>query len=84
MLKPEYFVIKALQPTHSSLVDDADILQRIKKALEKDKVTVAYRQLMTKGAREFSKGLEDWNFENEEGLLLYQGKVYVPNEKDIH
>ena len=69
LLKPEYFIIKALQPTHNSLVDDSDIIKRIKKALEKDEVTVSYRQLMTKGAREFSKGLEDWNFE--EGLLIY-------------
>ena len=32
-----------------------------------------------------SKGLEDWNYEN--GLILYRGHVYIPNnlklQKDI-
>ena len=33
--------------------------------------------LITSGPREFGKSLQDWNYEN--GLLLYRGKVYIPH-----
>lgn len=76
MLKPEYFAIRAMQPSHEAPIDDDRLLTRIKEALKDDDVTKGYKELLKKGEREFSKGLEDWNFED--GLLLYRGKVYVP------
>ena len=36
--------------------------------------------MLQSGPREFTKSLEDWNFEN--GLLLYRGKIYIPKSKN--
>ena len=76
LLKPEFFAISALEATHESLVNDDQILKEIKEALLSDDVTKDYKSLLQSGPREFKKSLQDWNYEN--GLLLYRGKVYIP------
>ena len=81
LLKPEFFAIKAMQPGHTSTVDDKQLLVRIKKALEDDKMTKNYKALLASGPREFGKELQDWNMEN--GLLLRRGKVYVPKDMNL-
>ena len=81
LLTPEFFAIKALQPSHESTVDDAQLLSRIKAALENDTMTKDYQALLQSGPREFGKNLQEWNFEN--GLLLHRGKVYVPKDRDL-
>ena len=53
---------------------------QVKAVLLWDNVTKDYQKLLKSGPREFSKSLEDWNFEN--GLLLYQGKVYIQKSED--
>ena len=80
LLKPEHFAIHALEHSHDSPVDDEEILREIKQSLLDDEVTKDYQSLLTSGQREFKKSLEDWNFED--GLLLYRGKVYIPKSKD--
>lgn len=47
-----------------------------------DEVTKNYQNLLKSGPREFSKSLQEWNYEN--GLLLYRGKVYIPRSTDEH
>ena len=80
LLKPEFFAIAALDNSHDSPINDDQILREVKEALLQDEVTENYQSLLKSGPREFSKSLEEWNFEN--GLLLYRGKVYIPKTKD--
>lgn len=81
LLKPEFFAINAINNTHDSPINDDKILREVKEALMNDVVTKDYNSLLKSGPREFGKALEDWNFEN--GLLLYRGKVYIPKNKDL-
>jgi len=76
LLKPEFFAINALEASHESLINDNIILKEVKAALLSDEVTKDYKFLLQSGPREFEKSLQDWN--NENGLLLYRGKVYIP------
>ena len=76
LLKPEFFAINALEATHETPVNDEIILKEVKAALLSDEVTKDYKTLLKSGPREFGKSLQDWNYEN--GLLLYRGKVYIP------
>ena len=80
LLKPEFFAINALEATHESPINDELILREVKAALLSDEVTKDYKSLLKSGPREFEKSLQDWNYEN--GLLLYRGKVYIPQSVD--
>ena len=76
LLKPEFFAINALEVTHELPINDKIILKEVKAALLSDEVTKDYKSLLKSGPREFEKSLQDWNYEN--GLLLYRGKIYIP------
>ena len=76
LLKPEFFAISAIEPTHDAPINDDTILREVKEALLNDEVTKNYQELLKTGPREFGKALEEWNYEN--GLLLHRGKVYIP------
>jgi len=80
LLKPEFFAINALEATHESPINDELILREVKATLLLDEVTKDYKSLLKSGPREFEKSLQDWNYEN--GLLLYRGKVYIPQSID--
>jgi len=80
LLKPEFFAINALEATHESPINDEIILKEVKAALLSNKVTKDYKLLLKSGPREFEKSLQDWNYEN--GLLLYKGKIYIPHSMD--
>jgi hypothetical protein len=74
--------IAATSRGHQSTVKDHSILRRIRESQAYDKdVLDAIQVLQDKGTRRISKGLEDWN--KEDDLILYRGKVYVPNDQDI-
>jgi len=77
LLKPEFFAINTLEATHETPINNKIILKEVKAALLSDKVTKDYKMLLKSGPREFEKSLQDWNYEN--GLLLYRGKVYIPH-----
>jgi len=77
LLKPEFFAINTLEATHEMPINDKIILKEVKAALLLDEVTKDYKTLLKSGLREFRKSLQDWNYEN--GLLLYRGKVYIPH-----
>jgi hypothetical protein len=81
LLHPEFFTINTIAPQHASSVNDAKLLDMIKKALEKDKVTQSYRELLRSGPQEFGKDMKEWNFEN--SLLLHRGKVYMPKDMEL-
>ena len=76
LLKPEFFAINALEATYETPINDKIILKEVKTALLLNKVTKDYKILLKSSPREFGKSLQDWNYEN--GLLLYKGKVYIP------
>jgi len=76
LLKPEFFAINALEATHELPINDKLILREVKAALLSDEVTKDYKSFLKSDPREFEKSLQDWNYEN--GLLLYRGKVYIP------
>ena len=76
LLKPEFFAINTLETTHETPINDEIILKEVKAVLLSDEVTKDYKILLKSGAREFGESLQDWNYEN--GLLLYRGKVYIP------
>ena len=77
LLKTEFFAINALEATHEMPINDKIILKEVKTALLLNKVTKDYKILLKSSPREFGKSLQDWNYENE--LLLYKGKVYIPH-----
>jgi len=77
LLKPEFFAINTLEATHETPINDEIILKEVKAALLSDEVIKDYKTLLKSGPREFGKSLQDWNYEN--GLLLYKGKVYIPH-----
>ena len=77
LLKPEFFTINALETTHEIPINDEIILKEVKATLLLDKVIKDYKILLKSGPREFGKFLQDWNYENR--LLLYRGKVYIPH-----
>ena len=76
LLKPEFFTINILETTYEIPINNEIILKEVKAALLLNKVTKDYKMLLKSGPREFEKSLQDWNYEN--GLLLYRGKVYIP------
>jgi len=80
LLKPEFFAINALETTHESPINDEIILKEVKAVLLSDKVTKDYKSLLKSGSREFKKSLQNWNHENR--LLLYRGKIYIPHSMD--
>jgi hypothetical protein len=82
VLKPEVFKINATKRGHSTTVNDHPILKRIRQSKEIDEsVATAIQTLHKLGPKKLRRGLEDWN--NEDGLVLYRGKVYVPKDPDI-
>src|SRR5260370_33700066 len=46
-----------------------------------DKVRKAVEQVKRLGPKSLKKGLEEWN--TEEGLLLYKGQIYMPDNKEL-
>ena len=58
LLKPEYFKIRAIEASHESMVNDDQILNKVKAALLSDEVIKNYNNLLKLGPREFRKSLE--------------------------
>lgn len=82
VLTADKFRLQASQRGHAQVVADRDLLQRIRTCSDKDtEVTEALAKITELGPRLLRKGLEEWNTEN--GLLLFRGKVYVPNNPTL-
>ena len=81
LLKPEYFQIQALRQGHVLLEGaETDLLRQIRNAKVFDEQVVkAVKQLKTSS----SKKIEGQEWEEEQGLILYRGKVYVPQDADL-
>ena len=59
LLKPEFFTIKAIQTSHETTVNDAQLLDKIKEAQAIDEMTRDYRALLASGPQEFGKTLRN-------------------------
>ena len=64
------------------MVPDKKLLKRIRDCSVKDvEVAEALEKVQNLGPRQLRKGLDEWNTEN--GLLLFRGKVYVPKDPEL-
>jgi hypothetical protein len=82
LLDSKFFTIRATQTTAVNISGDNTIRQRIVATQEYDKeVTQALESILKNGPRSITKGLEDWNLED--GLILYRGQVYVPQNETL-
>ena len=62
---------------------DEDLKKCIIKENKKDKwLLEILTKVKTLGPHSMKKGLQEWN--NEEGLVLYREKIYVPQNKQLH
>ena len=79
LLDPKYFRIRATRPGAVTSLGDDDLRSRIKNCSERDKEVVsALQTILSSGPRSLAKGLQEWN--EEDGLILFRGKVYVPKD----
>jgi hypothetical protein len=61
---------------------DRDLLKQIRKSKAYDEELVEAIECLKGGApRALRKGLEEWN--TEDGLILYRGKVYIPKDPEL-
>jgi hypothetical protein len=82
LLKPKQFEIQALHNTVIPTEMDIDLKEAIEKGIKEDRLTGdKLKQILLSGSRHVTKGLQEWNYEN--GLMLYKGLVYVPNNKTL-
>jgi hypothetical protein len=82
LLDNRFFTIHATQTTTVNISGDNTIRQQIVATQEYDKeVTQALESILKNEPRSITKGLEDWNLED--GLILYRGQVYVPQNETL-
>ena len=81
LLKPEFFRIQALRQGHDvGTQDETDILKRVRKSRDWDEAVVkAVEELR----RSPTKRLRSEEWAEEQGLILFQGKVYIPKDMDL-
>ena len=57
-----------------------DLKEAIEEGINKDCITGdKLKEILLSRPRHITKGLQEWNYEN--GLVLYKGLVYVPNNE---
>lgn len=79
ILPTKAFKVAASKRGHALVEGEKGLLKEIR---EKSKPMIeAQKQLVKLGPRQMSKGLEEWN--EEEGLLLYRGRVVIPSDPEI-
>jgi transposase InsO family protein len=82
LLDTKFFAIRATRPQAVTMQGDTTLQERIKSVQDYDtEVTKALESVLKNGPRSISKGLEDWNLED--GIILYRGHVYVPNDAKL-
>ena len=82
LLTPEMFYLKAMQRGMLQIHGDRDLLRRIRESDSYDEDLVdAIEAARAKGPNPLRRDLVDWDVE--QGLILFQGKVYVPKDEGI-
>lgn len=81
LLKPAYFKIQALKQGHALLNGhEPKLLKEIRNAKELDESVIKAVEEMKKSNVRRIEG-QEWS--QEQGLILFQGKVYVPKNPDL-
>ena len=82
LLKPQDFSIRALHNTVIPTGMDKDLKEAIEEGIKADRLTGnKLKEILLSSPRHVTKGLQEWNYKN--GLMLYKGLVYVPNNKTL-
>lgn len=82
MLTTDQFRIATTGRGGVQSLGDKELLRRIHSCSERDvKVAEALKLVKELGPRKLAKGIEEWN--EEDGLLLHRGLVYVPRDEAI-
>ena len=78
VLKPEHFRIAAT----AALDENTELLDEICHCTEREPdISKAVALLQSKGPCHLANGLAEWEEEN--GLLYYRDKLYIPNNKEL-
>jgi hypothetical protein len=78
LLDTKFFMVRAIRPTPVP----TDFRQRIKNTQTYDnQVSHALETILKTGPRALTKGLEDWNLEQD--LILHRGHIYVPKDTNL-
>ena len=78
-MKPEWLEVKRIR-VGEVIVEGVDILDRIRKSETKDNEVVKVVEEMKKTGIKMLRDEEWWE---EDGLMLKEGKVYVPKDKAL-
>ena len=79
LLDPKFFQIRATRPGSVTTVGDIELRKRIRECPQRDQEVVkALDVILHNGPRSLVKNLQEWNYED--GLILFRGKVYIPND----
>lgn len=82
VLTPKHFRVAASRRGHAAVTVDRELLRRIRECSDKDReVAEALEKVQDLGPPRLQRGLEEWNAE--QGLLLFHGKVYVPKNVEL-
>ena len=82
LLKPEHIRCMASKRGHAMILNERPLVHKIKQIQTMDdEVRTAIEQVKKLGPKALKRGLEDWN--TEEGLLLYKGRIYVPKDDTL-
>ena len=77
VLKPTHFKILAATSTQGDSLE-----QQIRDCTQREtEIVQALATLKAKGPRRLVNGLLEW--EENDGLLYYKGKLYIPNDKNL-
>jgi hypothetical protein len=82
LLNPKQFEIWALHNIVIPTGMDIDLKEAIEEGIKEDCLTGdKLKEILLSGLRHITKGLQEWNYEN--GLMLYKGLVYIPNNETL-
>lgn len=81
LLRPSFFKIQALRQGHVLLTgEEKGLLKKIRNAKDLDDEVVKAVEEMKKSGTQRLEG-EEWS--QEQGLILFRGKVYVPRDQEL-
>jgi hypothetical protein len=81
ILRLEMFWINTARRGHILIHRETSLLNQIRKSKKEVEVSNAIAKIKELGPIKLQKGIKEWNEEN--GLLLYYGKIYVPKDKEL-
>lgn len=82
LLPSKHFQVAAIQRGYISVVANKSLLSCVQTCTNRDhEVSEALKTLQDFEPVKLKKGLEEWN--EEQGFILYQGRVYVPLDNSI-